>query len=498
MNPIDNYINIKLFFISTFLILINILFVESLEVLAIISILEFIFLLFILIFRGVKFFLLSLLVITSSSFDVVDFTNSSSEFLYSITKLPVLGFMGFFILLLFAIILFFKKQIHFISKKINTSAIFNNNKINFNLKLILNFSLYVIFSGLIIGFICFLVNDNTIPINSFLKFFQKDFADYFSICLLAILIILQISTDFDFFILLKQYLFTIIISLIFSAILSFSLGFNGRYALDTHILLMPLTYFFCITVLLFLFDENFNKHKYLLIFSTLITIFLQFKISNALSGKSWLALAFVVVLIVLNKVKYINKIFASIIVLILFLGLVNLNFDNRSTENNLMDRKINEALSLFAFSQSNYYENISESPKGRVDEFLNIIEEYKQKPIFLLFGKGFGGSIKDHKQLFGSFLSAYFSDEEYLNNSFVFLHESVNVVFLKFGLIGLFFMFFIFYKIITTGFSNPWISIGFLWFFFFFGYTFSLGVFGISALILGLYEDKFKLDLENK
>jgi hypothetical protein len=50
------------------------------------------------------------------------------------------------------------------------------------------------------------------------------------------------------------------------------------------------------------------------------------------------------------------------------------------------------------------------------------------------------------------------------------------------------FFFSIIVKISKTGFSSPWLAIGFLWVIFFFGYTISLGVFGVSSLVLGFHD----------
>src|SRR5690606_5756124 len=107
------------------------------------------------------------------------------------------------------------------------------------------------------------------------------------------------------------------------------------------------------------------------------------------------------------------------------LNVIGLAFNSK--ENDLISRIIEEAISILDITQDNYYKNIDASPNARIDEFLNVIVEYNQKPFFSILGKGFGGSTKDHIKAFGSFQSSYFSDNEYIYGSFVFLHETINI-----------------------------------------------------------------------
>jgi hypothetical protein len=321
-----------------------------------------------------------------------------------------------------------------------------------------------------------------IPVDSFIYFFKNDFAKYFTISAIIILYILQINSDNHFYVELKQYLFTILIAIVLVAPISVLSGYIGFYG-DSTTILMPLPFFFSTCTILFLFDKNYKKYKVLLLICSLIAIYIQFFFSNSLGGKSWLVLIFILYFLFAIYVKTSFKIpFVILIITIIILSGISINNKGAiDPDANLLDKKLNEAMSILAFSQMNYYENISNSPKARVDEFINVVDEFKEKPLLSIFGKGFGGSVKDHNNYFGSFQTSYFSDREYINNSFVFLHESINVIFLKFGMIGLFLFFLLIIKISNNGFADPWLSIGFIWFIFFFGYTTSLGVFGVSS-----------------
>ena len=156
-----------------------------------------------------------------------------------------------------------------------------------------------------------------------------------------------------------------------------------------------------------------------------------------------------------------------------------------TSDDNLITSKALEAFSLIDFTSGDYLSNIPDSPKNRIDEFVNIFIEYTNKSTFSIFGKGFGGTTRDHENLFGSFLASYYTDDEYLYNAFNFMHESINNTFLKFGFTGLFLFMMILFRILKSKDMNPFLAIGFVWLVFFYGYTNSLATFGISALLLG-------------
>lgn len=477
MNKYKELVNKKLLVITILILTTNIFFVKSKDFMALFSIVEFLILSIVLLIKGCKQFLLLLLLFTSISFDVPEFVDPSFDSIYSVSNLPLFGFTGLFALIILTFILFLASR--------NVTLKIKNN----NLFILFNFSLYVIFVGVVMSLVCSLINDNMIPQNSFVFFFKNDFAKYFSISTLTILYILQINNDSNFYVDLKQYLFTILIALILASPISVLSGYVGSYG-DSEIILMPLTFFYSTCIILFLFDKKYIKYKKSLLIVSFVAFYLQFFYSNSLGGKSWLVLIFL--LYFLYK-RYIKKSFKIPLVIIITTIIVLMGFSintlgvNNSSDN-LIDKKLNEAMSILAFSQINYYENISNSPKARIDEFINVLNEFEEKPLLSIFGKGFGGSVQDHNRSFGSFQSSYFSDEEYINNSFVFLHESINVIFLKFGLIGIALFFLLIINIFKSDFTNPWLSIGFIWFIFFFGYTFSLGIFGISSIILGFYE----------
>ncbi|BAK43915.1 flagellar biosynthesis [Eggerthella sp. YY7918] len=122
----------------------------------------------------------------------------------------------------------------------------------------------------------------------------------------------------------------------------------------------------------------------------------------------------------------------------------------------------------------------------RVDEFANVALEYAEKPWFIVFGKGFGGSIAHHT------LSEWsnqgdFSTDQVASGSFVRLHTTPSLIFLKHGLIGLMLFVALFSFAVLHIRKTPWLFIGIFWFSFYYSSFATLALVGGTALILGIY-----------
>ncbi|GEM_PF-3529913 len=83
--------------------------------------------------------------------------------------------------------------------------------------------------------------------------------------------------------------------------------------------------------------------------------------------------------------------------------------------------------------------SIAPSPRDRVLEFMNIFEELKEFPVNLLVGNGIGGSFTDKDYNIPFSLGAY-SQDQWISRKFYRVHETLNFVFLKFGIVGIFFL----------------------------------------------------------
>lgn len=474
-------LNFKIVLPILFLLIVKIIAVNVSSVLSIISYLEFIVLTLLLLIKGVKLFLNLLVVISATSFEVPSFINPFISEVFSVFNLPFIGAWGFLILVLITLY-----------KLIINSKTREKSK-DKTLRLLINFSIYLIVSGLIIGAITFFINENNLPSDISIGFFRNDFSKYFTSCLLIIIFALKCIEDKNFPSALKIILFNTLVSLIIGALFSVVIGLHGFYG-DEKVILMPLSFFFSTCILLFFFSSKDKRERIFIIILSAISFYLQFSFPNALGGKSWFLVVFLLFLLYFNYFTKSIKIIIAVVIL-LFIASLNvqgLSIGNKYNKDGLIERKITELESVLAITRPNYYQQIEESPKARIDEFLNVLIDYNQNPLYSIFGKGFGGTVKDHLRVFGNFRASFFSDDEYRFGAFSFLHETINVLLLKFGFVGLIFFVFLLFELMKNGFKSPWAVIGFLWIFFFLGYTFSLGIFGMGALVLGLFDNQIK------
>lgn len=472
----------KLFLLILAIIVINILTVNIPFLSGPIAYIQFVILLLILLLNSdINRFIQFLIIFSSTSFEVPQFVNPNLDGIYSIFNLPSVGVWGFLLILLIAIYRCYIKK-----------SISVNLKLNKVLKLLLYFSIFTIVSGSFIGIFTYILNDNILPLEVFITFYKKDFSKYFISSLLILIFIKYFESNESYIKEIKVIIYNTLVSLIIGGFISTMIGIYGFYG-EEPVILMPLSFFYSTVIVLFLFHCRTKKDFLITLCIVILSLYLQLSIPNALSGKSWAILFFLSVILFFYyiKSKFRIPLFIFLLSCVLYSTFSINSFTNSSNiENQFMEKKIDEAVSILDITKENYYENIDASPKGRIDEFLNLLMEYNEKPFYMLLGKGFGGGIEDHLNVFGSYEAAFFSDDEYRYKSFTFLHETVNVIFLKFGIIGMFFFILIIYNILNKGLKNPLVVLGLFWFFFFLGYTYSLGVFGIAALISGLFENQ--------
>lgn len=140
-----------------------------------------------------------------------------------------------------------------------------------------------------------------------------------------------------------------------------------------------------------------------------------------------------------------------------------------------------------------WYIKMNDSIGVRIESFINIILEYIHKPYFLLFGKGYGGSIVKHWINFNwDIYGSSFPNVQIDNQIYSSFHLGVSEIFINFGVLGAILFINVTIKAakeILHNKKNIWIIIGFLWLFFFYTFYYSL-CFGVACLCYGLYLSK--------
>lgn len=343
-------------------------------------------------------------------------------------------------------------------------------------------------SGVIIGLFNLLVNDNNIQnipnyINIFVVMCYEMVAFPFLLIASCTYILLFEPHKID---LLKQYLVGILVGGVCAMIASLMSGNLGRYGgLDT--LLAPMITWY-VPFIIFMFFSNFlTKSKYIILLAGIVGTYLLF-IFNA-SGKLFFVVLLLPLMVIIALKK--QKRFISLLLLLatLFPFIIGVLFILNAFKDEyvLFSIKLNQASSLLSIWDPDWLNNLPDSPKYRVTEFLNICYEYLKKPWYLLLGKGYMGTIQDHISMF-HFTEGAFSDEQWVNGSFYNLHAAINTLFLSHGILGLGIYLYYAKLTLTKMLKTQWGMIGAYWFLICYGYSVTLTAFGLMCLIFSLYE----------
>lgn len=247
------------------------------------------------------------------------------------------------------------------------------------------------------------------------------------------------------------------------------------------ILYLPLASFFFTTIILFSNEVPNKKDKIIIAIFFAISVYLQLFFDSCLNGKSWLVFISVIAveLYLFARKSVISKI-SSVLIVILLFGALSSKIV--SYINNTENGKLLEFISLFEGAQSGNLDDVDDSAQFRFLEFITISDYYRNHPQFLLLGKGLGGGVPNAG--FFVYSETAFSDDQYNNNSFSVMHESLNVVYLKCGLVGLVFFILVLFDGLKKIKFSPLFYIGCIWIFFYWAYSISLLFLGLPAFLI--------------
>lgn len=174
---------------------------------------------------------------------------------------------------------------------------------------------------------------------------------------------------------------------------------------------------------------------------------------------------------------------------------ISLNLDTSS--NWLLHSKMEQVISFLKFWEPNWLQEMEISPRYRIVEFINICVEYSEKPWMALLGKGYLGSIKDHINMLVR-VGGDFTNVQWANGTFYLLHESINLLFLNNGLLGLFAWIYAFKLLINNFHKSFYLLFGCSWFLLTFGYSVTISALGMTAIMIGLYDIDMQQINKNK
>ncbi|HQC14872.1 O-antigen ligase family protein [Mesotoga prima] len=227
----------------------------------------------------------------------------------------------------------------------------------------------------------------------------------------------------------------------FGSLFGFQKGVYGgisTFTYDAIDLLIPL-------VIFALFDDDYGV-RYKLFIGFCWTAGILNMLLFAASGKGLLLFVVVVVVLMVKALSRKTSIMTkSIAVVLMVCGVVFLIIAVPvSLSNNLLfSIKFEQSVSLLSMSWIKNPYKLPSSPRDRVLEFYNTAAYYAKHPLFIIAGRGFGGYFED--DAFYNYTASDrggYSTEEVKTRKFVNPHESLNVIFLKFGLFGILVWFF--------------------------------------------------------
>lgn len=424
------------------------------------------------------------LIFLSLSLEFVGFTGN--ENLYGFKDFRILG-VNLGILMLLPVLL----------KLIFRGA--NIKKIKSQSPKLMKFSSIIIFlsfTGLLFGLFQILINDNNIQnMWGFIGSFINTSYNMMAIPILLIAAYIYIFSWEDYKINnLNVYLTSVLFGTVFMLVTSLIFSRAGTYG-GVSTLIVSNTVIYIPFIFILSFRENVvNVKIYYILGIVGVALSLLYNASGKLIILSIIGfLYFYKELLRTGKLE--KKLIATIAIPFL-VSLAIYTIDLMKRTSIIFSSKINQAVKLLLFWKPEWFLDLPTSPRVRVVQFINISIEYLKKPWFALMGKGYMGTFRDHINGFNGIQNnlGAFSIDQWNNGTFYRPHETLNVIFLYHGLLGLSIYIFFLFFVIKNSKKSPWLLIGGIWFLLFYGYSITLSAFGMAALLFGLYE----LDMNNK
>ena len=489
LNPQENkthvvkYFDVNLFLFGSAIGLLNSFFYKSFTAMMLLSAIEILLCIFFLLRRDHANFLGIYMFAVCFSLESSNYVGD--EVFYSLKNTRFLGLNLAVWILLPLVILVIKNY-----------ELLLNNQDKINKSLIRKIALYT-FLVILMGLITYVLDDNgissqsgsfTILVNTAYSYILP----FFEICIVSLLVYLKI----DRLETIKKYLYAIIVAdtVVFLACMIFR-NYGNRGGLES--LQVSEVSFIVACALVTIVYKDFQLFDKILLTICSVIILLLSLIYNS-SGK----LLFVVVLapiamIIIAKRKgmTVMTLLGGFFAVLAFVFIVTWLLPQLIQGNQLLGIKFDQFTSFITLGPD-WLNNMAESPKMRIAEFMNIIDEYMRKPWYLLFGKGCCGTIRDNLGLFSELTTFAFSEWELELGAFYTVHESLNIFFLSGGLYGLYVLLSICGQIYRNLEKSPWLVIGGIWLLLFYTYHMSLSFYGIVALVVGMADLNKKREME--
>lgn len=352
----------------------------------------------------------------------------------------------------------------------------------------------------IVGMMLIFINDNNIQSlgNITYSFIQKGYGMIF-LPVAFMIAIYEVFRNYEY----ETYklslgLQVVLCANVFQMIVSITTGVTGNYGYLSTMQVSIVNFLIPFLILVSLYKKEVIYPRFTAIVGFLGSIL---AISYNANGKLIIMFFVCVIIFTIKSLKDGSVILKAFVTFAILGSIVCFGtFINYLIQNPLFNAKLGDVKTLLNIFSGNWIENLSQSPRVRVEEFRDIIIEYGNKPWLFLTGKGYLGSIVDHTGYFRLHLAGFdgfVSEAEWINGIYYNLHEIASYI-LLYGFIGLVFLIRTINRcvgIFRKSF-NIWLLIGMYWFVLFYGYSFTISTFGCVSLLYGLFSNEFNDEMD--
>lgn len=308
------------------------------------------------------------------------------------------------------------------------------------------------------------------------------FIPWFVICALALTHCFEHWNEYKIPLALQAVVFGVVAQIIWAVLLS-DYGTYGGVSVAVHTVV---GIFIPIFVLFICYGKNYFCKE-----MTFLVAMIGVALNLLYGGSGKLVITIVLVFLIAAVILSRNLTKKNLMILVLGFGLLSFLLPIAYVFlayqwNGLIAWKIYQAQRLFSFG-SNWLHDLPDSPKVRVSELTNGVLEFLKKPYFLVAGKGFAGSVEDWSGMLAECDTlASFTEAEWNAGIFMNLHEVASYL-LVYGGYGIWYLLKYMKLAIKNYEHNIWFVFGAYWFILFFGYSFTIGIFGASVFFYSIY-----------
>lgn len=472
---IDQYY-ITVFLIAS-LIIINSLAMNAPMISLLLGTCQTMYLLYVLITKDVMKVTLTTVVLLSANIENGMFALGDREAIfYTMYKLPVLRGYHLLLIMMFAIVWYYRKGM------LSLSALYGNN----GYKKFISINLIIAAMAMPAALFSFLINDNGIRAHTDMwRYMARDAYQMIYIIVIICMVSFSLKCDRKFIERVKELSIAILSATTWAAVV---LIISGNYYTNwgtEYYLTCPLILFFSPGLILFLYEE----HGIFNLITGGVALLLQLRYTVGIAGTWWLYIFLVVIVFFKRAIVFQGRLKKLIIRFISFsvlitgaiLALQSGILDNVSGQ---VTYKLSSILDVFQNSNGLRagYNASGGSIQVRVEEMINALIEIVTKPYYLPFGKGYGGTVLHHWGGSNWNISgSTFSDVMIKYETYSAFHIPIAEIIVNFGFFGIVLIIQVLKEFISEFLKkegNVFIMIGCMWFMTFYSlyYSFNLGV----------------------